>query len=309
MCKFLIKDMAVKIRVATRGSKLSLIQTEVLLRSIREVEPDVDFEIIVVKTTGDIVQDKPLYAIGVKGIFEKEVNTAVLRGEADIAVHSLKDLPAEMHEDLVIAGYSKRDPPYDVLASKEGYDLRGLPAGARVGTSSVRRAAFLRSLRPDLRVEPIRGNVDTRINKLLNGVVDAVVLAEAGIRRLYGDDLPVRVRRVEPEYLPPPPGQGIVAAVARRDDGWILDLLRRASDPKATAEARAERAFLKEIGAGCHIAVGGLATLRPGGLEFLAGWASQDGARKILVKAFGEEPEEVGVRAAKMLKSALSGRP
>lgn len=294
-----------RIRVATRGSKLSLIQTEVLLESIKEVEPDVDFEIVVVKTTGDLVQDKPLYAIGVKGIFEKEVNMAVLRGEADVAVHSLKDLPAEIHEDLVIAGYSKRDPPYDVLASKEGYDLRSLPAGAKVGTSSVRRAAFLRSIRPDLRVEPIRGNVDTRINKLLDGLVDAVVLAEAGIKRLYGDYPPVKVRRIEPEDVPPPPGQGIVAAVARRDDGWIVDLLRKASDPKAAAEARAERAFLKEIGGGCHVAIGGLASSRPGGLEFLAGWASQDGARRVLVKALGEEPEEVGARAAKMLKSAL----
>lgn len=297
-----------KIRVATRGSKLSLLQTEMLIKSIKEVEPDLSFEVIVVKTTGDVIQDKPLYAIGVKGIFEKEVNIAVLRREADIAVHSLKDLPAEIHEDLVVAGYSKRDPPYDVLASRQGYTIYDLPIGAKVGTSSVRRAAFLKNIRPDLRVEPLRGNVDTRIGKLLNGVVDAVVLAEAGVRRLYGEKPPVEIRRIRPEELPPPPGQGIVAAVTRRDESWIVDLLEKSSDPKAALEARAERAFLKEMGGGCHVAIGGFAVARHNGLEFLAGWAALDGTRKVLVKTFGENPEDVGTRAARMLKLELDIR-
>ncbi|AEA13435.1 porphobilinogen deaminase [Thermoproteus uzoniensis 768-20] len=294
-----------KLRVATRGSKLSLLQTELFIKSIKEVEPDLEFEIVVVKTTGDLVQDRPLYAIGVKGVFEKEVNLAVLRGQADVAVHSLKDLPSEIHEDLVVAGYSKRDSPYDAIASTRGYDVWGLPRGARVGTSSVRRGAFLKSIRPDLHIEPLRGNVDTRIGKVLSGAVDAAVLAEAGVRRLYGENPPVEIRRVKPDEIPPPPGQGIVAAVARKDDRGIIDLLRKASDPRAALEARAERAFLKEMGGGCHVAVGGLATATPNGIEFLAGWASVDGSRKVLVKAFGESPEEVGVRAARMLKSAL----
>lgn len=294
-----------KLRIATRGSRLSLLQTELFAGSLKEVEPDLEFEIVVVKTVGDLVQDRPLYAINVKGIFEKEVNLAVLRGQADIAVHSLKDLPSEIHEDLTVAGYSRRDPPYDVVASVEGYGIQDLPRGAKIGTSSVRRAAFLKALRPDINIVPLRGNVDTRLNKVLAGVVDAAVLAEAGVRRLYGEGAPVKIKRIQPDEIPPAPGQGIVAAVARRDDGGIVDLLRKASDPRAALEARAERTFQREVGGGCHMAVGGFATATANGIEFLAGWASADGGRKVLVRAFGEVPEEVGARAARALKSAL----
>jgi hydroxymethylbilane synthase len=295
----------VEIRVATRGSRLSLLQTELLLNAIKAVEPSAEFKVVVVKTTGDVVQDKPLYAIGVKGIFEKEVNLAVLKGEADIAVHSLKDLPSELSEGLVLAGFSKRDPPYDALVSREGYGIWDLPKGAVVGTSSVRRAAFLKRLRPDVEVRTMRGNVDTRVAKILRGEYAAAVMAEAGLVRLYGGSPPVKLVRLRPELLPPPPGQGIIAAVAREGEGWIIDILRRASDPKATAEARAERAFLRESGAGCHTAIGGLATARPdGSIEFLAGYASIDGSRAVFVKAYGEDPEEVGRRASRELGRA-----
>jgi hydroxymethylbilane synthase (EC 2.5.1.61) len=208
-----------RIRVATRGSKLSLLQTEEFLSQIKAVEPDVQFEIVVVKTTGDVVQDKPLYQIGVKGIFEKEVNLAVLRGEADIAVHSLKDLPSELTPGLVLAGFSKRAPPHDALVSVHGYDLDTLPRGAVVGTSSVRRAEFIKARRPDVEVKPLRGNVDTRVNKILAGQFDAAVMAVAGVYRLYGEKLPVAVVPLRPEEVPPPPGQGIVVAVAREGDG------------------------------------------------------------------------------------------
>ncbi|MEZ0247894.1 MAG: hydroxymethylbilane synthase [Thermoproteus sp.] len=294
-----------KIRVATRGSKLSLIQTEMFLNQIKSIEPDVEFEIITVKTSGDLAQDKPLYAIGVKGVFEKEVNLAVLRGEADMAVHSLKDLPSEIHEELVVAGYSKRDPPYDVVASLHGYTVYDLPRGARVGTSSVRRAAFIKNIRPDLRVETLRGNVDTRVNKVIQGVVDAAILAEAGLVRLYGGKPPLEIRRVRPEDLPPAPGQGIAAAVAKAKDGWMVDLLRKASDPKAALEARAERTFLREVGASCHTAIGGMASASTNGVEFVAGYATQDGGRRVVVKIFGEDPEEVGLRAARTLKELI----
>ncbi|MBP1448606.1 MAG: hydroxymethylbilane synthase [Thermoproteus sp.] len=295
-----------KIKVATRGSKLSLAQTELMLKAIRAVEPGAKFEILIVKTAGDLIQDKPLYAIGVKGIFEKEVDLAVLKGEADLAIHSLKDLPSEIGGGLVIAGYSKRDPPFDVIASREGYGLEDLPKGAVVGTSSVRRAAFLKKLRPDVEVRTMRGNVDTRISKILKGEYDAAVLAEAGIVRLYGATPPVKIRRLRPEDMPPPPGQGIVAAVAREGDGWILDILRKASDQKATGEATAERAFLREMGGGCHTAVGGLAEARPDGtIEFLAGYASPNGSRAIIVRIYGEEPRHVGEAAARLLKREI----
>ncbi|ACB39903.1 hydroxymethylbilane synthase [Pyrobaculum neutrophilum] len=292
-----------KIRVATRGSKLSLIQTEELLAQIKAVEPDIRFEIVVVKTTGDLIQDKPLFQIGVKGVFEKEVNLAVLRGEADMAVHSLKDLPSDLTPGLALAGYSRRAPPNDALVSPRGYTLETLPRGAVVGTSSVRRAEFLKAARPDLEIKPLRGNVDTRVAKILSGQYDAAVMAAAGLQRLYGGAPPIPAVPLAVEDLPPPPGQGIVAAVAREEDTWLTDLLRRASDRKAAAEAAAERAFLAEVGAGCHVAVGGIARQTPAGIEFTAGYAQ--GGRKHLVKVYGEDPTEVGRRAARLVAQAM----
>lgn len=289
-----------KIRVATRGSKLSLIQTEELLAQIKAVEPDVQFEIVVVKTTGDLIQDKPLFQIGVKGIFEKEVNLAVLRGEADMAVHSLKDLPSELTPGLVLAGFSKRAPPHDVLISRGGYTLETLPKGAVVGTSSVRRAEFLKAVRPDIEVKPLRGNVDTRVGKVLSGQYDAAVMAAAGLQRLYGSSPPVSIVPLRVEEVPPPPGQGIVVAVAKEEDSWLIDLLKKASDKTAAIEATAERAFLAGVGAGCHVAIGGVAKLTPqGSLEFTAGYAA--GGAKYVVKVFGEDPVEVGKRAAQLI--------
>jgi len=291
-----------KSRVATRGSRLSLLQTEEFLSQVRAVEPGVEFELVVVKTTGDVIQDKPLYQIGVKGIFEKEVNLAVLRGEADISVHSLKDLPSEPSPGLVLAGFSRRAPPLDALVSVRGYTLESLPRGAVVGTSSVRRAEFIKALRPDVEVKPLRGNVDTRVGKVLEGQFDAAVMAAAGVYRLYGENPPVAVVPLRPEEIPPPPGQGIVAAVAREGDSHIIDLLKKASDPAAAVEALAERTFLREVGAGCHVAIGGVARLTPSGLEFTAGYAS--GGRRHIVRVFGEDPVEVGRRAAWLVAAA-----
>ncbi|MEM4422332.1 hydroxymethylbilane synthase [Pyrobaculum sp.] len=291
--------------VATRGSKLSMLQTEELLAQIKAVEPSIEFEIKIVKTTGDEVQDKPLYQIGVKGIFEKEVNLAVLRGEADVAVHSLKDLPSELSPGLVVAGFSKRAPPFDALVSTAGYVLETLPRGALVGTSSVRRAEFVKAIRPDVRVEPLRGNVDTRINKILQGKYDAAIMAVAGIYRLYGASPPIKLAVLRPEVLPPPPGQGIVAAVVREADSWLIDLLKKASDPKASLEAIAEREFLKAVGAGCHVAIGGVAFARNDTVEFIAGYAS--GGRKYIVRVVGDDPVEVGRRAAEEIRKFKDG--
>ena len=296
-----------RIRIATRGSKLSLIQTEIVMNMIRKVEPDVQFDVVIVKTTGDVIQDKPLYAIGVKGIFEKEVNLALLRNEADIAVHSLKDLPSEISPGLVVAGFSPRDPPYDVLVVRDDYpsDLAALPSGARVGTSSVRRRAFLLSIRRDISVSVIRGNVDTRINKLMRGDYDAIVIAEAGLVRLMSDEqsLHIRYTRISLDVLPPAPGQGIIAVVAREKDTDLIDLLNRASDPRAKAEALAERAFLRTVGGGCHVPVGGVAIHEGDRMEFIAGMADLNGERKVIIRLSGSpsSPEELGISAAREL--------
>ena len=296
-----------RIRIATRGSRLSLIQTGIVMDMIRRIEPSIQFEIKITKTTGDVIQDKPLYAIGVKGIFEKEVNMALLRNEADIAVHSLKDLPSEISPGLVIAGFSPRDSPYDVLVVRDKYtsDLMALPSGARIGTSSVRRRAFLSSVRSDVVYDVIRGNVDTRISKLIKGEYDAVVLAEAGLVRLIKDlsDLHVRYTRIPLDVLPPAPGQGIIAIIVRERDAGLIDLLNRASDPKARVEALAERAFLRVIGGGCHVPIGGIAMYGNDHLGFIAGIADANGNRKKVIKLVGspDNPEELGANAAREL--------
>jgi hydroxymethylbilane synthase len=301
-----------RIRIATRGSKLSLIQTGIVMDMIRRIEPNIQFEIVIVKTTGDIVQDKPLYAIGVKGIFEKEVNLALLRNEADIAVHSLKDLPSEISPGLVLAGFSPRDPPYDVLVTRNDgpNDLASLPSGARVGTSSVRRRAFLLNVRRDLTIDVIRGNVDTRVNKLINGQYDAIIVAEAGLTRLFEDPRKVGIKywRIPLDVLPPAPGQGIVAIVVREKDTDLVDLLTKASDPRARIEALAERAFLRSVGGGCHVPVGGIAIHDGHNLEFIAGIADTDGRRKRIIRVLGspDNPENVGIKAANELLAGWS---
>jgi len=281
-----------------------LIQSDIVMRMLRRVEPNIQFEVIIIRTTGDLVQDKPLYAIGTKGIFEKEVNLALLKDEADIAVHSLKDLPSEISPGLVIAGFSPRDPPFDVLVVRNDYpsDLMALPSGAKVGTSSVRRRAFLLSVRKDISINVIRGNVDTRINKLIRGDYDAVVIAEAGLVRLINDmkSLHIRYARIPLDLLPPAPGQGIIAVVTREKDTNLIDLLRKASDPKAMVEALAERAFLRTVGGGCHVPVGGIAIYDGNYMEFIAGIADINGNRKVIVKIRDSsiDPERLGINAA-----------
>ena len=302
-----------RLRIATRGSRLSLIQTNMVIEMLRRVDPNLEFEILIVRTTGDVVQDKPLYAIGVKGIFEKEVDLAVLRGDADIAVHSLKDLPSDIHPDLVIAGFPPRDPPFDVVVVREDREpsIGSMAPGSRVGTSSVRRRAFISCVRRDLNVDVVRGNVDTRIRKLLEGQYDALVLAEAGVVRLIRDgmQLPIKIARIPPTTIPPAPGQGIVAAVARRGDVDVVRLLREASDRAAMAEALAERAFLASVGGGCHVPLGGVAVADGSRLKFIAGVATHECTARAIVEVEGpiEDPEHVGRMAAERLLKEAQG--
>ncbi len=293
-----------KLRVAARGSKLSLRQVELAMEWFRRSIPNLDYEVVVVKTRGDIHQDKPFHMIGGKGVFEKEVNIAVLEGRADIAVHSLKDVPSVVDPRLALAGVPPRDPPYDVIVVRRGMEpsLEALPAGAVVGTSSARRRAAILHLRRDLRVEHLRGNVDTRLRKLLSGMYDAIILAEAGLVRLL-PLLPDEVRdaisyaRLEPSQVPPAPGQGIIGVYALAERRDLVEAFRRASDKAALVEARAERAFLATFGGGCHVPVGALARLEDGALRLTAVLYSQDGSKRIVVEEEGDpdDPEHLGV--------------
>ncbi|NPB00013.1 MAG: hydroxymethylbilane synthase [Crenarchaeota archaeon] len=301
-----------KIVVATRPSKLSLVQTEIAIRWIKRTFPDLEFEIRTFKSTGDKVLDRPLYMIGIKGVFEKEINQAVLRGDADIAVHSLKDLPASIDPRLELACYPPRDSPYDVIVVRKGErpSIYELKSGAVIGTSSIRRRVFIRRLRPDLKLEDIRGNVDTRIRKLLSGQYDAIVLAECGIERLRGS-VPeideVDYDRLSLDELPPAPGQGIIVIVCRKDDTDLLKMLREASHRETTAEATCERAFLKTFGGGCHTPLGCLATCIRDNIRFHAYLADKDTNRVYKVELCGSitNAEHLGIRGAEELKKII----
>ena len=297
-----------KLRAATRGSKLSLAQTREALEYLSSRAPaGFSYELVIVKTRGDVHQDKPFTMIGGKGVFEKEVNLAVLEGRADIAVHSLKDVPSEVHPDLLLVAVPPRAPPFDVLVTRrmDGSDLWSLPSGAVVGTSSARRAAMIKAARRDLVVKPLRGNVDTRLRKLQAGMYDAIVLAEAGIRRL---GVEVEYWRFPPDLLPPAPGQGIVGVYTLRTRLDVVSLLEPASHRETMAEARAERAFLALAGGGCHAPLGGYAEHRGGSMVFHAAAAEPDGSKVVRVTVEGdpERPAQLGVDAAFELREKAS---
>ncbi|NPA22677.1 MAG: hydroxymethylbilane synthase [Crenarchaeota archaeon] len=298
-----------RVIVASRPSKLSLVQTEIAIRWIRKTFPDIEFEIRTFKSTGDRVLDKPLYMIGVKGIFEKEINQAVLRGDADIAVHSLKDLPASIDSRLELACCPPRDSPYDVVVVRRGEcaDIYKLRPGSRIGTSSMRRRMFLRKIRSDLEIVDIRGNVDTRLRKLLAGQYDAVILAECGIVRLRGivpevDE--VEYERLKETEVPPAPGQGIIAVVCRKDDHDLLKMLREASHRETMIEAICERSFLKNFGGGCHTALGCLATCLRDRLKMYTAYIDNKTMRTYVVELEDspERADELGRRCAEELK-------
>ncbi|HYH80603.1 MAG TPA: hydroxymethylbilane synthase, partial [Longimicrobium sp.] len=245
--------------------------------AIRAASPGIDVEIRVIKTTGDNVQDVPLAKIGDKGLFTKELDVALLSGEADLAVHSLKDVPTRVPDGLEIVAVGRRADPRDVLLLAPGRTgtLMTLPAGARVGTSSLRRRAQLRAARPDLEVTDLRGNLNTRLARLDRGDYDAIVLAAAGVLRLGWDD---RIAAyLDPAEWLPAVGQGALGVVARTGDARIAALLADFHDPITAACCAAERAFLAALEGGCQIPIGALATLDDEGLTLHGLVADVDG--------------------------------
>ncbi|MEM0491306.1 MAG: hydroxymethylbilane synthase [Acidilobaceae archaeon] len=294
-----------KIRVATRGSRLSIIQSEIALDAIRSIYPQFEFEIVTIKTRGDIENDKPLYEIRDIGVFEKEVNKAVLEDKADIAIHSLKDIPSSISEELEIVFTPPRGPLSDILIHKSGNPVspEELPEGSIVGTSSIRRIAQLRFINSNIRVENIRGNIDTRVKKLLSGLYDAIIVAEGGVERLK---LGLSYYRLPLIPFTPSPGQGIIAVIARRDSR-IASMLRGKSDPITWAMVRAERRFLEVLRLGCKAAIGGVAVRAGSGLEFIASILSPDGSRGFWFKFKGDlsSAEKLGEVAGETVKSYL----
>ena len=245
------------LRLATRGSKLSLVQSDIAADALRTADPTLDIDYVLVRTEGDVDRTSPLHVIGGRGVFVRAVEQALLDGRADIAMHSLKDVPTATVEGLTLAAILTRGDPRDVLVASGGRRLAELPAGARVGTGSVRRRLLLHALRPDLDVVDIRGNVDTRMGKVASGEYDAVVIAAAGLDRLGRFDEATQVFEAL-EFLPSP-GQGAIAVQCRVDDAATVERLLAVDDAGTRAAVEAERGFLAELGAGCTLPVGAYA--------------------------------------------------
>ncbi|MCC6263912.1 MAG: hydroxymethylbilane synthase [Bryobacterales bacterium] len=282
------------LRIGSRGSKLALWQAEWVKARLEERGATCRIEII--KTTGDKILDVPLARIGGKGLFTKEIEEALLDGRIDLAVHSLKDLPTELPEGLTVASIPQREDPRDALV---GATLGGLARGARVGTSSLRRAAQLRVLRPDLAILDVRGNVDTRLRKQQEGQYDALIMASAGLTRL---GLAEHIAAyLDPAEFLPAVAQGALAIETRDDGGAAWAACRALQDSRASAEVTAERALLAGLGGGCQTPLGALATARGSLLELRAVIVSPGGDRVIRKEATGaiEEAALLGESVAK----------
>ncbi|HET9948065.1 MAG TPA: hydroxymethylbilane synthase [Longimicrobiales bacterium] len=300
------------VRVGTRGSALSLRQSGWVAERLAAALADRSVELILMSTRGDRHRGS-FEGLSERGLFTSELEEALLRGEIDVAVHSLKDLPVDAHEapprvSLPLVAVPRRADPRDAVVSRDGRTLAELPEGARVGTSSPRRAALVRAARPDARVLAVRGNVDTRVRRLDEGAavgddegsLDALILAAAGLDRL---GMGGRVsERLDPRAFPPAPGQGALAVQARDGDPELVAAVVALDDPEARATTAAERACLAALGGGCLLPLGAWARARPGGgLELDAFVGSADGAGILRAHAGGRAPEEVGRAAAEAL--------
>jgi hydroxymethylbilane synthase len=290
------------IRLATRGSALALAQARAVANEL--VARGARVEVIAIRTEGDRRAEARLAAIGGKGLFVREIEQALLRGEADIAVHSLKDLPADLPAGLALPVFPEREDPRDVLVTREPGTLDDLPGGAVVGTSSPRRRALMLALRPDLVVTPIRGNVDTRLAKLAGGEWAAVLLAAAGLRRL--GLTPRHAVMLAPDVFVPAIGQGVLAVQARAADAATLAALQPLDHAPTRVCALAERAFLARLGASCVTPMAAHARLVNGRVVMDAVVASEDGGRVLRERVEGPaaEPEALGRAVA----DALLGR-
>ena len=281
---------------ATRPSPLARTQTAYVIRLLKATWPDLECREQVIITKGDRLVDQPLPEIGGEGLFTSELEEALLSGQVNVAVHSLKDLPVEETPGTIIAAVPARDSAFDVLLSANGQTLASLPEAARVGTSSPRRAAQLLAYRPDLTILSLRGNMDARVRKLMSGEYDAIVLASAGLTRL---GLQAHITETLPlDVMLPAPGQGALALQCRAQDMETLGLLAAIHDPITFASVTAERAFLAGLGGGCSLPIGAFAQKNNGQIILTGGVISSDGKRAIRLSAVDKEPHELGERLA-----------
>lgn len=287
------------LRVGTRGSKLALAQTDWLIAKLKEAYPSIEVEKVIIKTTGDKILDSPLSKIGGKGLFVKEIEEALLQREVDFAVHSMKDVPAQLPEELEIFVIPERESPFDVWIS-HFEDLKALPQGAKIGTSSLRRLSQIKRLRPDLEILPLRGNVDTRLRKWKEGQFEGIILAEAGLRRL---GIEVKFKRFSLEEMIPAVGQGALGIEVRSDNKKVKELLRAIHSEETALAVKAERAFLKTLEGGCQVPLGAYAYIKDSKLVITGFISDLEGINfyRGIMEGPPSEAETLGEKLAKDL--------
>lgn len=297
---------APELRIGTRASALALWQArhvEGLIRALKGAPP---VELVPITTTGDLRSDVPLWAVRGRAFFTKELDRALLEHRIDIAVHSLKDLPTALEPGLALAAVLTREDPRDALVSSTGASLAQLPPGARVGTSSLRRRAFLTRARRDLALLELRGNVPTRLERVERGDYDAVILAAAGLKRL---GLEHRItQHLAADEFPPAVSQGAIGICTRADDRHAADWLRPLEDPRTRLAATAERALLERIEGGCQVPLGALATVAAGGIHLHAAVCALDGSRLLAASGDGEATEAGAAALGVQLATELIGK-
>jgi len=291
------------IKIGTRGSQLALWQANWVKSALESSSQDISVELVIIKTKGDKILDVPLAKIGGKGLFVKEIEEALFDGRVDLAVHSMKDMPAEIPDGLCIAAIPKRENPKDVLISRKGLKFHELPAGSTVGTGSLRRSAQLRYKRPDLLISPLRGNLDTRLRKLETGTMDAVILAAAGMIRLR---LEGRITEyLDEEIMLPAAGQGALCIETRENDSYIASLIAGLDDPETRITVIGERAFLNRLEGGCQIPVAAHGKIEENSFVLSGLVAEPDGTAVIRDWLSGPvtESESIGIELAENLLS------
>jgi hydroxymethylbilane synthase len=295
--------MSKVVRIATRKSPLALWQAEFVRDSLKALHPEIEIELVKMVTQGDKILDTPLAKVGGKGLFVKELESGMLKGEADIAVHSMKDVPVEFPEGLHLAVICEREDPRDAFVSNTFEKIEDLPEGARVGTSSMRRMCQIRAWRPDLQIHDLRGNVNTRLRKLDDGEYDAIILACAGLKRLGFDE---RIRTaLDPGFSLPAIGQGAVGIECRSEDPYINELIAPLNHPATRTRVLAERAMNNRLEGGCQVPIGGYAELDRGTLLIRGLVGRPDGSEMVRGEIAGhaEEAEFLGTTLAEDLLS------
>jgi len=296
-----------KIRVGTRGSNLALVQANWVSDRLKSLYPDMSVAVVPIRTRGDRMQNISLVEIGGKGIFVKEIEETLLRGDIDIAVHSMKDVPVDLPDGLIIGAIPEREDPRDVLISREGTKMEGLSKGARLGTGSLRRGMQIKRLMPDIEIVPVRGNIDTRIKKIVTENLDGIIVAAAGMKRMG------RGREIS-QYIPievmmPSAGQGVLGIEMRESDRETKALIAPLNHPDTVVEISAERAFLRRLGGGCQVPIAGIARKSGNNLVIKGLVGSIDGRVMIMDEVRGDSSnwEDMGNTLAENILS-MGGR-